>query len=800
MIYFITNESDTLKKYKTKLYNNITALEDSLVTYKLFKKWVVESYKDKVKIIAIDLETTGLDAYKDKIVLSTISTEEDSFVFHSAHCNEEPYYKYIKEKDFTILGQNIKFDIKYIKTKHNIFFTKLWDTMIAEQRLYMKSGMRNGLDSLAQRYLDIYPDAMDKRIRKEFINCNPVKFNVLPKHIYYVAGDGETLFPVKRKQEVKIKEYGMEFLIYDIEFPLISIIAKAELTGFDFNIDKWIEIYKDNLQHKFETEKKLDIEFINLRETIQPKDILYIKGGKWDNERVHNSQYDVFNDDGTTNVLDLFGEPMSKQLLTKTKKKVDKYPNNINYSSDSQIAEIFGRLGQPVLDKAESLVIPKFQKTGKLDRTGNGYQTGKDAMHTYLTMLPNTVMKSFINLLLDHRGYSTACNNFGINYKNKLNPVTGKLHTSFRQASADTGRFQSGGGTKEPDKPNFQNIPSKAHYAIAMRNCFLAKPGHKIDTADLSGAELIIMCSLSQDLKLLEIASDDMHSYIAQKCWRKIYKLRAMKLITYHDGLRVANGLQYTDKKIVDNINKYITLSNTFIVSKKTNKNIRTNFKPMGFGTIYGMYPKKATKTLNLNSVDEGAIVISTIQNEFPDVFKMVIAASATAKANGFLILNTRTNSRAWFPNLIELKRGNISEKTHFGLISKEESEARNIRIQGTQADMIKEATVRIQKWIDDTGFSSFECVYDEVSENWVPIVNNDITMLSWIHDEIVTDFPAKLAEDRFKLRYLSIQGNVIEKTNFPALKKAIMSDTCNAYLNNVTMDVEYDVCDYWTK
>jgi DNA polymerase I-like protein with 3'-5' exonuclease and polymerase domains len=478
----------------------------------------------------------------------------------------------------------------------------------------------------------------------------------------------------------------------------------------------------------------------------------------------------------------------------KTIIKIKKNPNNINYASDTQVVEIFARLQEPLLTKAETLVIPRFNKKGRIDKTYNTFVTGEKALESYKNMLPESIMVDFIDLLIKHRGYTKATSTYGMNFINNLNPVTGKLHTSFGQCFTDTGRMNSGGGKEEPDKPNFQNIPAKTDYAISMRNCFLADEGYSIGTHDLSGAELIIMCSLSQDMKLLEIARGDMHSYVAQGCWRAIYRYRAMKL---SKKLAENTSVDVEGEKRLANL---INLSLNYVVDS-TKKAIRTAFKPMTFGTIYGMYAAKAAKTLNIIK-EEGQIVIDWIRSQFPAVFRMVEAASEFAENHGYIIINERTKSRAWFPNIIKALKGEISAGDNFVTISKEKSEARNIRIQGTQADMIKEATVAIQSWIYKEGYS------------------DEIILLSWIHDEIVDQHPKYLdgksaewcdyvneqaSNYTYPMTFNKDNPPILEYNNkwyssFPEVKAQIMRDTCNKYLHNVTMDVDYHVEPYWTK
>jgi len=805
MIYFITNEPQHLEKYRKKLFDGIEVLEDNRVCRTFFQSRIVEIYEN---CLGYDVESNGLDAWNNNTILKIFGNEKIQFIFHTPYCNIQPYLDFIKEYKLCLLGHNIKFDLKFLITENNLLYTNIYDTMLAEQRIYMKSTLSVSLANLCVRYLEVFPDAMDKNIRNEFIDVDVKTFKVEPRHLYYGASDVSNLFPIKEKQEILMEKYDVTYLVKEIEFPMIPIIAKAEITGFDFNSKEWLEIYDENVIKKFEVECKLDKEIRKLRDNAYPKEHpnrMYMLGGKWDNIRKHNPLEKLFNTDGSTNVPDLFGGTMSKKSLTGVKKKVNLMPNNINYGSDTQVMEIFGRLEEPLLTKADILAVPQFTKTQKVDKSLHSYQTNEPSLHSYLTELPNSSMRTFIEDLLQHRTLSKATSTYGANFVNYLNDITNKIHTTFRQCFTDTGRMSSGGGKLEPDKPNFQNIPAKAEYAIKMRNCFMAEEGYSIGTHDLSGAELIIMCSLSQDMNLLEISKGDMHSFVAQNCWRRIYNYRAHKLKEQHDRLRYRYGIKYRDEAIIKELNKNIRLSKEFIVDKTTKK-LRTAFKPLTFGVIYGMYAGKAAKTVNsemskvgisINIVkEEGQIIIDFIKKTFPNVIRMVEEASMFARSHGYLVLNERTKSRAWFPAIIEALRENLDFSDYrtrkaypilSARVNKEESEARNIKIQGTQADMIKECTIEIQKWIDNNDLS------------------NEITILSWVHDEIVDQHPNWM--NGKSIQWKRQGGKDMELTynnhiynNFPELKAQIMRDTCNKYLINVTMDVGYDVEPYWTK
>ena len=111
-------------------------------------------------------------------------------------------------------------------------------------------------------------------------------------------------------------------------------------------------------------------------------------------------------------------------------------------------------------------------------------------------------------------------------------------------------------------------------------------------------------------------------------------------------------------------------------------------------GVVYGLFAKKAGKTLNI-STEEGQIVINTIKREIPKTIKMVENQSAFAEKYGYVIHNNRTNSRRWFPILIKQIKKEVDKDTHFIEISEALSAARNSTIQGTQADFVKEASVK---------------------------------------------------------------------------------------------------------
>lgn len=776
MIYFVSNNSNYKTSINSEVFPDIKVLSEEEARplyYKLL---------GKKRILALDLEATGLDPYLSEPLLYGIGTKKIQFMFdYTVDLTE--YFKHHKKYKTIFLGHNLKYDIKLISTNYNILFYRLYDTMIAEQRLWMKSGYRFGYADLVERYLK---KVIFKSTRNEFIGVKKETFRINPSHLKYLKGDLVDLFDIKMYQKQYIKKFKQELLIYGIEFPLIPIIAKAELEGFNLDTELWLARLEKEKEEQFKLKLELDAEVRALRDTISfnkafkkidPK--ISLGGNKYNNIRIHNPLYDIFKSDGTTTITNVFGEAMSHKELTGLKKKVKVNPNSIDWNSKKEIVYIFAYLEQPLITTNEDFSIPQIGKTGKLIEPLNKYTLKEDFLLKYLLVKNNSIMKNLIEMLIRHSKLEKSITTYGENFINKLNPKTGKLHTIFRQCDADTGRYQSGGGKKEPDKPNFQNIPAKLEY----RRCFtFDTKNYSVITADYSGAELIVMASHAQDQRLLELSEQDMHSYMATRCWRNIFGSRANSLLK----LFKLNPSNKTSENIIE-YQKNVHLYNTYTITKEQKKE-RTEFKPMTFGTIYGMYPKKAGAQLNIIP-EEGKIVIETIERELPRTFAMVKQASLDAERQGFVVLNTRTNSRAWFPNLIRLLKGQISKQTHFLDISTELSAARNIRIQGTQADFVKEASVVLDKYC---------------RKNNLPIM-----IVSWVHDEFVIKC-AKYLDGKSQqwIDFISYFPNFTltspitgkEYDNAKDLIADIMEGVANRYLINVKIKVEIEVENHWVK
>ena len=687
MVYFITN--------RTHSTTYTRATEQQLLNY----------FQDK-STVAFDCEFNNLSPYLATLLLVIIGDAENTFVIDATSV-DITFLEPLKHKKF--VGHNIKID--YMVCKVNGFsFTDVYDTMVAEQRIGLGSGRRNGLDHTLERRFNI---EMEKEVRSEFIAMTKDS-NFLNRHIEYAVKDTVHLLPLMELQLKYIKKFQMEFLMFEIEFPLVIAVADSELEGFVLDVPKWKRIMEDNKKTKLDLVDQMDAELASLA-TKEIKSSSIRSRYTRDRNRHSVEQTSLFGDSTTiTHESDLA----------------------LKYSSSAQIKQLFKDFGAnvPLKKDKETVAVPVLQG--------------------YLLNNPGSKLKTFIELYIKHSAVAKQLSTYGQKFIDMINPVTGKIHTTFRQCATDTGRFAS--GNVQNGFPNMQNIPAD----IKFRHCFGTDEGYEVTTCDLSGAELIVMVALSNDQKLLSLSKGDMHSHMANLCWEKIYNAR---------------GEEYTED---------------MVVSKTQNKSKRTDFKPMTFGTIYGMFGKKAAEQLNVED-HEGDLVIDTIKAEIPDVFTMVETASNFAMTQGFVIHNSRTNSRRWFTPVIEAKKElkemqrtnpldpvpNVpfyleyqnAKPSHLMQWSDSKdcaSAARNTRIQGTQADMVKEAIVEIAKDVKNRKL--------------------DITLLGTVHDECIYKHPiGYTVDDKPVGKYIS---------NW-------MTTVANRYLDGVVeMGADYSTEPTWTK
>jgi len=697
----------------------------------------LDEWLQKTRFAGFDVESNGKRLFISNLLLISIGDYDTQFVIDATSGVLELCRDIInKHADhITFFGHNLGFDFN-LGYCHGIYLQKVFDTLIAERRIHMgKTDMYGQMDyaSCVARYLKVH---LDKGTREDFMKMNKTsKFHVT--HIVYSANDIRYIILLARAQREILRSYGQYDWFNVVENELTVTLGEMEIEGIKCYEGKWTNIIQTKIKQIKEQEIKLNNEVVKHYRETQPQLL----------------------------ATNLFGEA----TLVENHKKA------INFNSGQQVLEIIARV--------TGGVVPMFKEKAEAEKAS----AREVAIQQFLIDNPQTPLRKFLEEYLTYKEYKTFVSRYGEKFLKSeirkkgdvelgfLNPITKRVHTSYKQMHTDTGRLAS--GDKDNGYYNSQNIPKEKQVreGFGLTEEEIAA-GYWLTTCDLSGAEATIMAAFADEQYMYQLAivDDDVHSPIATACWQAVAKYR------------MVNGRDLTVK---DSQHTKYTLTEDFLINKGQNKGLRTDFKNFTFGAIYGMKPTKGAQTLNIPK-DEAEIMIKTIKGKFPKVFKMVEEAEQCAFADGYVILNNRSNNRRWFTEVLDMhKQLDISDRTKRYWTTRQEIKfkdmmeisgaARNVRIQGTQADMIKESMVVLRrKFVELTKKHS-----DMGNVVWQYLPNRWGQQKLSVHDELVVKHKSK----EF--------GNDIAQ---------IMTETANLYLApysaNIRMKADYHTLTHWTK
>ena len=311
-----------------------------------------------------------------------------------------------------------------------------------------------------------------------------------------------------------------------------------------------------------------------------------------------------------------------------------------NMASPKQIQEIlFEKMGLPVIRKT-----PKGQPS-----------TAEDVLQELAEhyRLPE--------LILEHRSLAKLRSTYTDKLPQMVDPDSGRVHTSYHQAVASTGRLSS-------SDPNLQNIPIRTAEGRRIRQAFVAPAGHRLMAADYSQIELRIMAHLSGDDGLLNAfaAGEDIHRATAAEVFG--------------------------------------------MIPEQVSGEQRRNAKAINFGLIYGMSAFGLGKQLGIGR-NEAQGYIDLYFNRYPGVKAYMDQTREQAREQGFV--ETVLGRRLYLPEINDrnAQRRQYAERT-----------AINAPMQGTAADLIKLAMIRIHHWLQTEA--------------------PEIRMIMQVHDELVFEVP----------------------------------------------------------
>ena len=264
--------------------------------------------------------------------------------------------------------------------------------------------------------------------------------------------------------------------------------------------------------------------------------------------------------------------------------------------------------------------------------------------------------------ILNYRGLKKLLGTYVDALPKLINPCTGRIHTSFNQAITATGRLSS-------SDPNLQNIPIRDDDGKEIRKCFIPEPGCLFFSADYSQIELRIMAHLSGDDNMVEAfrVGHDIHAATAAKIW--------------HVPVDAVTAEQ------------------------------RKQAKQANFGIIYGITTYGLAQRMNIDN-REARQLIDDYFATFPKVQAYMEQAKETCRAKGYA--ETLFHRRRYLPNILS------ANATVRGFA---ERNAINAPIQGSEADIIKVAMIRIHQRFQREGIRSKMIlqVHDELNFSVYP-------------------------------------------------------------------------------
>ncbi|MEL7965293.1 DNA polymerase I [Vreelandella neptunia] len=269
-------------------------------------------------------------------------------------------------------------------------------------------------------------------------------------------------------------------------------------------------------------------------------------------------------------------------------------------------------------------------------------------------------------VIMQHRGLAKLKSTYTDKLPRLLNKATGRVHTSYHQAVTATGRLSS-------SDPNLQNIPIRTEEGRKIRQAFIARPGYRIVAADYSQIELRIMAHLSEDKGLLEAFAEgrDIHTATAAE--------------VFGTSLEKVSGDQ------------------------------RRSAKAINFGLIYGMSAWGLSRQLHIER-NQAQTYIDRYFDRYPGVARYMERIRSQAAEDGFV--ETVLGRRLYLPEIQSQNRNRRqgAERT-----------AINAPMQGTAADIIKQAMIDVDAWLAEGEF--------------------DALMVMQVHDELVFEVADKQVE-----------------------------------------------------
>ena len=698
MIYLVTTQQQL---FESTLYK-IISIEESID--------MINSWGD---VIQWDSETSGRDPHICDFLCNQFGDYEgkDQVVVDNTTVDISHYKDILETK--TLITVNGAFDCQFA-FKHNIVPRHQWDCMVVEQTIFLGYDSKYfhcSLKAIAERRLGI---DIDKTVRGEII------WRGLDERVIeYAANDCVHLGKIRDYQLQDIKERGLAIAV-DIENSFVAVNAYLMWSGIKLDVDKWKQKIDDNEHKKDEALRQLNNWVVAHSETTKAKDLFREGYYRYESEVMYSTKKIKLPEGAVPNWSKTKEESIEYGCVDRYVYCKIQYPFievnrqgdlfggfdltpkcTINWNSNQQVCDFMEYLGFNV--------STEDRKTGKIKRSCTEKVIKKQT----------GIADDFLKLYFAYTQKEKDCSTYGMNYIDAINPITGRIHTTFRQIGASSGRMSCGGGSRShntdlaklkhlsADKcgyPQIQNLPSDE----ITRSSFVAEKGNKWISCDYSAAESRLGADIYNEEAMLNEyihGSGDIHSLTAKMCFPEEL-----------DGIEVKD-------------------------IKKMRPDLRKKAKGPEFACQFGGGAKAIADTLNI-SVDEAKQIEANYKQGFKGIYDFKERGSQFVRSHGYVLICKYTGMKLWwedfekwkeFENLPEYiqKREYTSDerKEHNMAAAKWDRMSLNSPTQGTCAEIIKLASIYFFNWI--------------LKHNYF----NKILLCNIVHDEINVECPEEIAD-----------------------------------------------------
>lgn len=512
----------------------------------------------KQKSVCFDTETTSIDANSAELVGIAFSWKEGEAYYIPLPENEngtkfilKDLLPFFKNENILKIGHNLKYDITVLAWYDIRVHGNMFDTMLAHYLI--QPDMGHSMDELSETYLSYRPIPIERLIGKRGKSQKSMRDIPVAEAAPYACEDADITYRLYEKFNAEInKEPGIKKVFYEIEMPLMPVLARMEACGVHIDTEALMEISK-NLE-----EEALVLE---------------------------------------TDIYELAG-------------------TKFNLASPKQ-------LGIVLFEEMKISAKPKKTKTGQ-------YSTNEETLLKYSE-------HEIVGKILEFRQIMKLKSTYVDALPALINPRDNRIHTTYMQAVASTGRLSS-------QNPNLQNIPIRTERGRAVRKAFIPSSDSRVIlAADYSQIELRLMAEMSQDKAMLDAfeSGEDIHAATAAK----VFGLKDISEVT---------------------------------------RDMRDKAKMVNFGIIYGISAFGLGQRLGISRT-EASELIENYFKLYPGVKAYMDGSIELARENGYV--ETLLKRRRYLSDI------NSRNATVRGFA---ERNAINAPIQGSAADMIKLAMIKV--------------------------------------------------------------------------------------------------------